>query len=145
MVGPDDAERTIFANRDGGPFSPYNVRRTFRAFLELAGLEGRAIMLRWYRCTGATVIARGAGTDAAATFLGYGSTAITEGHYIEPDHTVDHGPAALLESTLRPSTHDALLRHEMTAEEEEAVAEFDESNDDRTERDARKRKTPEDA
>ena len=46
MVGPDDAERTIFANRDGGPFSPYTVRRTFPALLELAGLGGRAITLR---------------------------------------------------------------------------------------------------
>lgn len=46
MVGPDDAERTIFANRDGGSFSPYTVRRTFPALLELAGLGGRAITLR---------------------------------------------------------------------------------------------------
>ena len=38
--------------------------------------------LRWYRRTVATVIARGVSTDAAATFLGHGSTAITEGHYI---------------------------------------------------------------
>lgn len=33
MLVPEDAERTIFANRDGGPFSPFNVRRTFRTFL----------------------------------------------------------------------------------------------------------------
>ena len=31
------------------------------------------------------MIARGMGTDAAAAFLGHTSTAITEGHYIEPD------------------------------------------------------------
>jgi integrase len=142
MVGPGDAERTIFANRTGGPFSPYNVRRTFRAFLELAGLEDRGITLCWYRRTGATVIARGAGTDAAATFLGHGSTAITEGHYIEPDRTVDHGPARLQERTLRPvDPDDALLRNEMTAEEEEALVQFDSSDDDQTERDAPKRKT----
>ena len=140
MVGSDDAERTIFANRTGGPFSPYNVRRTFRAFLELAGLEERGITLRWYRRTGATVIARGASTDAAATFLGHGSTAITEGHYIEPDRTVDHGPAALLERTLRPVDPDnTLLKRETTADEDEALAGFDEPDDNQTERDTPKR------
>jgi len=127
MVGPGEGERTIFANRTGGPFSPYNVRRTFRAFLELAGLDDRGITLRWYRRTGATVIARGAGASAAAAFLGHGSTAITEGHYIEPDRTVDHGPADLLERTLRPTHPDSrLLRHEITAEEEDALEQFDE-------------------
>jgi len=139
MVGSDDAERTIFANRTGGPFSPYNVRRTFRAFLELAGLEERGITLRWYRRTGATVIARGASTDAAATFLGHGSTAITEGHYIEPDRTVDHGPAALLQRTLRPVDPDnTLLKRETTADEDEALAGFDEPDDNETERETPK-------
>jgi len=58
-----------------------------------SGALGKAgISLRWYRRTGATVIARGMGTDAAATFLGHSSTAITEGHYIEPDRTVDPTP-----------------------------------------------------
>ena len=113
------------------PVQSYNVRRAFRAFLYLAGLEGRAIMLRWYRRTGATVIARGAGAAAGVGFFGHGSTAITESYYIEPDRTVD--------------PDDALLRHEMTAEEEEALAEFDESNDDQTERHARKLKIPEQA
>ena len=130
-AGPGDAERTIFANRTGGPFSPYNVRRTFRDFLELAGLDERGITLRSYRRTGATVIARGAGAGAAATFLGHGSTAITEGHYIEPDRTVDHGPAELLERTLRPAHPDStLLRNEISAEEEDALAQFDELDDD---------------
>jgi len=139
MVGSGDAERTIFANRAGGPFSPYNVRRTFRAFLELAGLGERGITLRWYRRTGATVIARGASTDAAATFLGHGSTAITEGHYIEPDRTVDHGPAALLQRTLRPVDPDnTLLKRETTADEDEALAGFDEPDDNETERETPK-------
>jgi integrase len=95
-----DRERTIFANRNGGPLSPYNVRRTFRDFLTLAGLEDSGISLRWYRRTAATVIARAVGTDAAATFLGHTSTLITEGHYIEPDRTVDPAPASHLERTL---------------------------------------------
>ncbi len=58
--------RTIFASRSGGPLSPYNVRRTFREFLQIADLAGSGISLRWYRRTGATVIARGIGIDAAA-------------------------------------------------------------------------------
>lgn len=39
--------RTIFASRTGGPLSPYNVRRTFREFLVLAGLADSGISLRW--------------------------------------------------------------------------------------------------
>jgi len=81
-----DRGQTIFASRNGGPLSPYNVRRTFREFLADAGLAESGISLRWYRRTGAaTVIARGLGSDAAAAFLGHTSTAITEGHYIERD------------------------------------------------------------
>jgi integrase len=125
-MGPNDTERTIFANRNGGPFSPYNVRRTFRAFLELSGLEKSDITLRWYRRTGATVIARGGSTDAAASFLGHGSSAITEGHYIEPDRTVDHGPAELLQRTLRPvDPDDALLRRVMTTDEEDLLTDLE--------------------
>ena len=49
------------------------------------------------------MIARGLGSDAAAAFLGHTSTAITEGHYIERDRTIDPTPAAHLERTLGPS------------------------------------------
>jgi integrase len=125
-MGPHEALRTIFANRSGGPFSPYNVRRTFRAFLELAGLEKTDITLRWYRRTGATVVARGSSAGTAATFLGHGSATITEGHYIEPDRTVDYRPAALLERTLRPKdADDALLRRIMTTDEEDLLTDLD--------------------
>ncbi|GAA4192509.1 hypothetical protein GCM10022288_24860 [Gryllotalpicola kribbensis] len=121
-----DPPRTIFSNKSGDPLSPYSVRRTFREFLLLAGLEDTGITLRWYRRTGATVIARGASTDAAALFLGHGSTAITEGHYIEPDRTVDHRPAFLLERTLRRDASDnALLRAPYSTTEEQALAELD--------------------
>jgi integrase len=101
--------RTVFANRSGGPLSPYNVRRTFRGFLVTAGLADSGISLRWYRRTGATVIARGMGSDAAAAFRGHSSTAITEGHYIERDRTIDRTPAAHLERTLRPVGPDGAL------------------------------------
>ena len=66
------------------------MRRTFRDFLQLAGLDETGISLRWYRRTGATVVARGMGSDAAATFLGHTSSAITEGHYIEKDQRRPH-------------------------------------------------------
>ena len=104
-----DPERTIFANRNGGPLSPYNVRRTFREFLAIAGLVDSGISLRWYRRTGATVVARSMGTEAAAAFLGHASTTITEGHYIEQDRRIDLTPAEHLERTLRASGPDGEL------------------------------------
>jgi len=123
--------RTIFANRKGGPLSPYNVRRTFREFLVEAGLANSGISLRWYRRTGATVIARGMGSDAAATFLGHSSTAITEGHYIERDRTIDRTPAAHLERTLGPIGPDGALLVQVAAAGEEALlAAVDREGDD---------------
>lgn len=101
-MGPEDDERTIFASRNGGPLNPYNVRRTFREMVELAGLGDTGISLRWFRRTAATVIARTMGSGAAAALLGHTSTAITEGHYIAPDPTTDHAPAAHLERALAP-------------------------------------------
>lgn len=123
--------RTIFASRNGGPLSPYNVRRTFREFLQIAGLGESGISLRWYRRTGATVIARGIGTDAAAAFLGHTSAVITEGHYIEPDPGVDVTPAAHLERTLRPAEPDgALLAKGPADREDELLAAVDREGDD---------------
>jgi integrase len=129
-VGPDHRERTIFANRKGGVLTPYNVRRTFREFLGLAGLADSGISLRWYRRTGATVIARGMGADAAAYYLGHTSTAVTEGHYIEPDATIDPTPARLLEETLRSVSPDgSLLAKEPSVDEESQLALFDDTED----------------
>lgn len=113
--------RTIFASRGGGPLSPYNVRRTFREFLEIAGLGGSGISPRSYRRTGATVIARGIGTDAAAAFLGPTSAVITKGHYIEPDRAVDSSPAAYLERTLRPTEPDGTLLATPPADREDKL------------------------
>lgn len=130
-MGPDQHDRTIFASRRGGPLSPYNVRRTFRDFLNLAGLADSGISLRWFRRTGATVIARAVGTDAAAAFLGHASTAITEGHYIEPDRSVDPRPAAHLERTLRPAEPDgSLLANRPAEREDELLAAVDREGDD---------------
>jgi integrase len=123
--------RTIFASRRGGPLSPYNVRRTFRGFLPLADLGGSGISLRWFRRTGATVIARGIGTDAAAAFLGHTSTVITEGHYIEPDRAVDPTPAGHLQRTLRPAEPDgSLLANPPVDREDELLAAVDREDED---------------
>lgn len=116
-----DPERTIFASRAGTPLSPYNVRRTFREFLDLAGLGDTGITLRWYRRTAATVIARAMNSDAAATYLGHTSSVITEGHYIEPDLTVDLAPAQHLERTLRITAPDARLLVSRPSEDEDQL------------------------
>ena len=123
--------RTIFASRSGGPLSPYNVRRTFREFLQIADLGGSGISLRWYRRTGATVVARAMSKDAAASFLGHSSSVITEGHYIEPDRKVDPTPAVYLERTLRRDRPDGtLLTKARAVGEDEVLAMVDNEPDD---------------
>lgn len=55
---------------------------------------------------------------------------ITEGHYIEPDRSIDTTPAAHLERTLRPVAPDGtLLRLAATAGEEEQLARLDDDDD----------------
>ncbi|WP_161784042.1 site-specific integrase [Cellulomonas carbonis] len=125
-MGPDERETTIFHNRHGGVIALHNLRRTFRDFVVDAGLDGLGITPRWYRRTGATVIARGVGLDAAAAFLGHTSTAVTEGHYVAVDETVDTGPARALELTLRPIDPDPrLLIAPASAQEEDLLARVD--------------------
>ena len=126
QMDPSRSEWTIFHNRKGGPISQHNFRRTFRELLVLAGLADSRITPRWYRRTGATVIARGIGVDAAATHLGHTSTVITETHYIEPDRTVDFAPAMVLDRTLRPDSPDgSLLARPVTDEEASVLEELD--------------------
>lgn len=125
-MGELEREATIFHNRDGGVMTLHNLRRTFRAFVFDAGLDGLGITPRWYRRTGATVIARGIGLDAAAAFLGHTSRAVTEGHYVAPDASVDHSPAHVLDVTLRPVHADGrLLAPQSTSEEEDALTLID--------------------
>ena len=129
-MGPSQSQWTIFHNRQGGPISQHNFRRTFRELLVLADLADSGITPRWYRRTGATVIARGIGVDAAATHLGHTSTAITEAHYIEPDRTIDFEPAKVLDRTLRPGSPDgSLLARPLTDEEASALEELDVPDD----------------
>lgn len=67
------------------------------------------------------MIARGLGSDAAATFLGHTSTAITEGYYIERDRTIDPTPAAHLDRTLRPVDPEGALLARPRSDEEEHI------------------------
>jgi len=120
-LGPEQREVTLFHNRTFGPLSMHNFRRTFREFLAIAELADSGITPRWYRRTGATVLARGLGVAAAATFLGHASTAVTEGHYIEPDRSIDFSPADVLERTLRLVDPDGTLLASPQSDEEEAA------------------------
>jgi integrase len=120
---PDQREWTIFHNRNGGPLSLHNFRCTFREFLKLAGLKDTGITPRWYRRTGATVLARGLGVEAAASHLGHTSTAITEGHYIEPERVIDFGASHLLEAAFRPVDPDGSLLARTGTDDEEDVLE----------------------
>jgi integrase len=123
LTDQSDPRRTIFANRGGGPLSQHNFRRTFREFLVLAGLDDSGITPRWYRRTGATVLARGLGVDVAATYLGHTSKAITEGHYVEPDRKIDFRPAEVLDATLRPADPDGALLARPESDEEDWLLE----------------------
>ena len=72
------------------------------------------------------MLARGLGVDVAAAHLGHTSKSITEGHYIEPDRTIDFGPAHVLETTLRPVEPDpARLGRPETEEEDRLLDEID--------------------
>lgn len=120
-LGNGDRHRTIFANRAGGPLSPYNARRTFRDFLKL----GRARRTRdkpalvppdrsnSYRSRN--------GQRRCRELPRHTSTAITEGHYIEPDRTIDLTPASHLERTLRPNLPDGALLAMPPAQGEEQI------------------------
>ncbi len=115
------SDALIFHNRDGGAYSQHNLRRTFREYLELAGLADSGISFRWYRRTGATVLARAVSVDAASAFLGHTSTAITEGYYIEPDTVVDLTPAAALDRILRPGALDHAVLSRAVSDDEEGM------------------------
>ncbi|GAA3805647.1 tyrosine-type recombinase/integrase [Nocardioides panacisoli] len=131
LMGAEQREVTIFHNRAGGPLTLHNLRRTFREFLVLAGLEDSGITPRWFRRTGATVLARGLGADVAASYLGHTSTAITEGHYIEPDRRIDFEPASVIERTLRPIDPDgSLLSRPIDEQEEDLLDLLDAAQDD---------------
>lgn len=121
MLQPDQRQWTIFHNRTGAPLSPHNF--TFREFVKLAGLADSGITPRWYRRTGATVLARGLSVEVAAAHLGHTSTAITEGHYIEPERVIDFGASDTLETAFRPVDPDGSLLGRTGSDDEDEMLE----------------------
>ncbi|GAB2564280.1 tyrosine-type recombinase/integrase [Leucobacter ruminantium] len=133
----DDPEDTLFKNRRGGLMSMSNIRRTFREFLKLAELADRGISPRWFRRTGATIIARGISPDAAADFLGHGSKQITETYYITPDTKVDRSAADLLQRTVGGKAPDpSILAAPLTAAEAAMIERFEKADDEDEAREA---------
>ncbi|WP_210479603.1 site-specific integrase [Naasia sp. SYSU D00948] len=95
---PDgDPEHLLFFTRHGTPLTPYNVRRTFRLVLDLAGLSGQRITPHSFRKTVATLISREANDEMAAEMLGHAATRITRQHYIERENVANPATAAILE------------------------------------------------
>lgn len=103
IQGEDD-EHPLFFTYKGTLRAPYNVRRTFRAILKNAGLEGLEITPHAFRRTGATLLANELGLQAAADVLGHTSTSTTRDHYAEPDRTVKAEPAAIMQQLAPPET-----------------------------------------
>lgn len=130
LMGPEQDEITIFHTREGGVITLHNLRRTFREFLKDADLEDSGITPRSYRRTGATVLARGLGIETAAAFLGHTNVAVTEGHYVAPDTSVDLSPARVLDLTLRPDAPDGRLLADAASENEEDVLQSIDGADD---------------
>lgn len=88
LFGTTGPNGLVFKNRDGGPLSANNLRRSLRAALP----EG----LRWctphsFRKTAGTVVRDAHGVEAAQHQLGHAHLATTEGHYVEKKST---GPDA---------------------------------------------------
>lgn len=109
LLGPDQIDRTIFASRNGGALSPSNVRRTFRDFL-----KPRRPRRPWHQLAPVPPHRRNGlrprhEQGCGPLFLGRTNSATTEGHYIEPDPTIDPTPAAHLDRTLRPDRPDCSL------------------------------------
>jgi len=97
LIDPKDTEHLLFFSRTGTPLTPYNVRRTFRGMLRSAGLDGLNITPQSFRRTGATLLARELGLQAAADVLGHTSTSTTKAHYAEPERAVKPEPALVLQ------------------------------------------------
>lgn len=81
LFGATGPAGLVFKNREGGPLSANNLRRSMRAALPQD--------LRWctphsFRRTAGTVVVRDAhGVEAAQQQLGHARLATTEGHYVE--------------------------------------------------------------
>lgn len=102
LASLEDPERTIFATGAGRPLGPASVRRTFRAFLDMAGLGDSGISLRSFRRTAAFILTRSLGADAAAAYLGHSSAAIVKEHYVGPNRVANAALVVPIEVAFRP-------------------------------------------
>ena len=88
LYGQSGPSGLVFKNRDGGPMSLNNLRRSLRAALPED--------LRWctphsFRRTAGTIVRDHLGVEAAQQQLGHARLATTEGHYVQRKTT---GPDA---------------------------------------------------
>ena len=80
LFGQSGPAGLVFKNRDGGPVSAHNLRRSLRAALPDD--------LRWctphsFRRTAGTIVRDHLGVEAAQQQLGHAHLTTTEGHYVE--------------------------------------------------------------
>jgi len=80
LFGVTGPSGLVFKNRDGGPMSAHNMRRSLRAALpeELAWVTPKS-----FRKTAGTVVRDHLGVEAAQRQLGHARLSTTEGHYVE--------------------------------------------------------------
>lgn len=81
LFGVTGPSGLVFKNRDGGPMSAHNMRRSLRAALpeDLAWVTPKS-----FRATAGTVVRDYLGVEAAQQQLGHARLSTTESHYVEP-------------------------------------------------------------
>jgi integrase len=98
-----DPDELVFSTRRGTPVSPYNIRRSLRHIVDLAGLAGRDIRPHTFRRTAAMLISEHAGQEVAAQTLGHSGTQTFRQHYLEQTLKANPVTAEIL-ALLSPSS-----------------------------------------